>query len=182
MTFNGTNVPGVKSISTVNSTGSERHWQRPRPYGPKPKWQVPQLCGLGDPGPGPTGARASHYDPARDGGLNCEHRQRQLACFLDCKLKDLPVNADSDGPEASWHVRRRAAVGKTTSGPGGQHTRPSQKEMPFALHFAREQASIGARPRPERMSPCRPCLHHARCGAFSWFSGLYPAFGRAGVL
>ena len=98
--------------------------------------------------------------------------------------------------------------------PGGQHTRPSQKEMPFAffwkaylsikqpltahdpihpqvpsrhempfaLHFAREQASIGAGPRPARMSPLRPCLLHARCGAFSWFSGLYPAFGRAGVL
>jgi hypothetical protein len=67
-------------------------------------------------------------------------------------------------------------------GSGGQHTRPSQKEMPFALHFAREQASIGAGPRPARMSPWRPCLLHARCGAFSWFSGLYPAFGRAGVL
>ncbi len=84
--------------------------------GPSPSGsEVPQLC-LGDPGPGPTGARAIHHD--RDGGLNCEHRQRQLACFLDFKLKDLPVNVDSDGPEASWHVRRRlgAAVGKTTSG------------------------------------------------------------------
>ena len=72
----------------------------------------------GGPRPGADGARAIHYD--RDGGLNCqcEHRQRQLACFLNFKLKDLPVNADSDGPGASWHVRRRlgAAVGKTTSG------------------------------------------------------------------
>jgi hypothetical protein len=56
-------------------------------------------------------------------------------------------------------------AGRISPGARGLHTRPSQKEMPFALHFAREEASIGAGPRPERMSPWRPCLHHARCGA-----------------
>ena len=66
--------------------------------------------------------------------------------------------------------RGRVGSGQVVVFPAGeQHTRSSQKEMPFALHFAREQASIGAGPRPARCPDGDPASTTLGAGPFPGF-------------